>query len=202
MFLAPGTVHLAPLKNRSTSWSNTGAREAIPMFAECPNIPTSCSVNIGSSIVCRSRDICKPGDFVVVTTSTEPLLSQSVRAFCWPNSPATLLIFMSQTTPVIGRIRTIIQLPPGTTARLADVTVANHDDTTEQLDHASLSSGHRTDAHTTPQETGLLVVLERFTVGGRHAELDMPTLHRPVEPQPILAAPEACFFLSVFLIEY
>ncbi|EIM79308.1 uncharacterized protein STEHIDRAFT_69687, partial [Stereum hirsutum FP-91666 SS1] len=127
MFLMPGTIHLAPLKTRSTSWVDTGAREAIPMFAECPNIPASCSVNIGSSIVCRSRDIAKPGDFVV------------------PDNP-------------------------------------------------SLSSGRQANTPATPRETGLLVVLERFTVGGRHAELDMPTLHRPVEPQPILAAPENLLF--------
>ncbi|KAI0263370.1 hypothetical protein BC834DRAFT_971363 [Gloeopeniophorella convolvens] len=38
--------------------------------------------------------------------------------------------------------------------------------------------------HTTA--TGTYLVMERFTLGGLHAEYQMPTLHRPIEPQIVL----------------
>lgn len=43
-----------------------------------------------------------------------------------------------------------------------------------------------------PNPPQTLVVVERFTVGGKHAQLNMPTLHRPQEPHMILCSPEVC----------
>jgi hypothetical protein len=34
--------------------------------------------------------------------------------------------------------------------------------------------------------TSVYVVIDRFSLGPRHVQLGMPTLHRPIERQPIL----------------
>lgn len=65
VLILPGEIHLAGLKERTIAWSLTGIPEAIPYFIRVPSLAPTQSVDNCSSIVCRSRDIAKPADFVV-----------------------------------------------------------------------------------------------------------------------------------------
>lgn len=83
--------------------------------------------------------------------------------------------FLTQIDPVIGRIQRIVQLPPNTEIQLVHPTAVSPSDPV---------------ANDQARRLRTIIVLERLSIGGKHSELDMPTLHRPIEPQIILASPQ------------
>ena len=63
---------------------------------------------------------------------------------------------------IVGRVSEIVQVPPKITGC------------------SSQGTGD------SDMPTGVYIVVDRFTLGPQHTQLGMPTLHRPIEQQPIL----------------